>query len=126
MGRTYDQVPLPPDWHVAGLRTPVSIGMIKARDRHARHQEIAQDSILDHLDLCSGNAFIIVFVPASQPRSIQGAQRRIIGDGEKHRQYSLVQLFSEGLSFFVAALPLAFQPVPKHFMEEYAGGAAGE
>ena len=124
--RADDQISLPSHWHVASLRTPVSIGMIEARNRHARHQEVAQDPILDHLDLCCRHAFVVVFVPAGQPRSIQRAQRRVIGDGKELRQYGLVQFLCKSLPFFAAALPLAFQPVSQYLVEEDPRGTAGE
>ncbi len=73
VGRAYDQVPLTSHGHEAGLGTAMPVGVIKARDRHARHQEVAQDPILDHLDLCSRYAFVVVLVPACQPDAVQSA-----------------------------------------------------
>ncbi len=38
----------------------------------------------------------------------------------------LVEFLGEGLTLFIAALALAFEPVAEHFVEENGGGAAGE
>ena len=46
------------------------------------------------------------------------SQCRIVGDRKKLRQYGLIQLLSEGLSLFVATLPLAFQSMTQHFMKK--------
>ena len=71
-------------------------------------------------------AFIVDRIMSAQRMPIERAERRIVSDRKEARQDRLVQQLGEGLAFFVAALPLAFQPVAQHLMEKYCRGAPAQ
>ena len=71
-------------------------------------------------------ALFIGFIPAGKLHARQLRQRRIINHAEKFRQDALLDFLRERLALFVAALPLALQPVAKHFVEQHRRRAARE
>ena len=83
VGRADDQIALPPGCHQPGLRSPVSVGLGKAIDRHARHQKVLEDAVLDHLHAFRRHALIVILVPAAQVHSVQAALGGIVNHAEE-------------------------------------------
>ena len=81
---------------------------------------------MDQFDALRRLALFIGFIPAGKLHARQLRQRRIINHAEKFRQDALLDFLGERLALFVAALPLALQPVAKHFVEQHRRRPAGE
>jgi hypothetical protein len=121
MRRSDDQIALAAGDHQARLRAPVAVRLGKILDRHARHQKILENPVLDDLDTKSRHALVVVLVPAPEVDTIEGALGGIVGDAEEFRQDLLVDLLGEGLSFLLPALAVSFQPMAEHFVEKHCG-----
>src|SRR5580700_8102600 len=104
----------------------MSVGVSKILNRHARHEKILEDAILNDIDALSRHTLVIVFIPAAELDAVERAPRGIVRYAEEVGQNRLVDFLGEGLSFFFAALPMTFEPVPKHLMEKYGRCASGE
>jgi hypothetical protein len=123
MRRSDDQIALAAGDHQARLRAPVAVRLGKILDRHARHQKILQNPILNNLYANSRHALVVVLVPSPEIHAVEGTLGGIVGDAEEFGQDLLVDFFGEGLSFLLATLAVALQPVSEHFVEKYCGGA---
>ena len=116
--RADDQIALPSGRHQSGLRPAVTVRLGEALDRHARHQKIFENAVFDHFDSLRRDALVVILVPAAQVHAVQAALRGIVNHAEELRQHLLVDLLGKGLPFLIAALAVALQAMPEHFMKE--------
>ena len=104
----------------------MAIRLGKIRDRHARHQKILQNSVLDQRYALRGHAFVIVRVGPCQRHAIHTSERGIIVDAQEIGQNGLIHFLGECLSFRFAALAMSFEAVSQHFVEKYRRRAPGK
>ena len=111
-------------WPDFGAAVAVAVG--DAGDGQARHQEGFEHAVLDELDAPRGLALVVKVVVAAEPCALELGEGGIVGDAEERRQNRLAEQLGEGLALLVAALPLAFEPVAEHLVEEDRRGASAE
>src|SRR5439155_10241103 len=75
--------------------------------------------------LCQ-HAVIVVFVISVEIYARHALYGRVIHDRNEIRQYRLVDLLREGLTFAFALLPMTFNAVSKNFVKENAARSAGK
>src|SRR5205823_9640075 len=126
LGRTDDEVGLPRHRRHSRLTPPVAVRMREARDRRARHEESGEHSVLHDVDAPRRDTFVVIQVIAGELGVTKSALGRIEVDAEVARQQVLTDLPLEGLSLFLALLPMAFDAMTEDLMEEHAARAAGE
>src|SRR6185295_11540007 len=102
----------------------MAVGSFEAGNRRTRHQEVLEDSLIDHTDSLSSNAVIIEFVKAIEVHAVESLGRGIVNDRDEVRQYRLIDVLCEGLPFAFTLLTVAFDTVTKDLMKENAAGPA--
>src|SRR5215475_12338955 len=100
--------------------------MCKVLNRHARHQEILEDTVGDDLDALRWNAFVVELVGACEFHAGHFAPGGIVGDAEEFWQDFLSDFLREGLSFVLVALTMTLEAVPEYFMKENGSGAPAQ
>src|SRR5438874_3227148 len=125
-GRAHNQVPLASYRHEAILGPPMAVGMQKAFDWHARHQELLEYSIGNQFYAGALLPFIIIGISAAQLDPFKRRESGIVFNTEEGRQYRLIHHLGESLPFVFTALSLAFQTVSNHLMEKHGGSTSGK
>src|SRR6266851_3604362 len=116
--RRDDQVSLASRWHPSRLVSPMPIRLPEILDRHPRHEKILQHAVFDHIHALRRLPLIVEVIRARQVCPCQVVHRRVVAHAQEFRQHFLPDLLRERLSFLFIALPVAFQPVPQHFMKK--------
>ena len=124
--RSYDQVSLAARWHSSRLVSSMSVRLREILHWHSRHQKILQHAVFDHFHAPRRLSFIVKIIRARQFHTGHLARRRVVNHAQKFWQHFLPDLFRERLSFFLVALPVAFQSVPQHFMEKHCRRAPAQ
>src|SRR5439155_14609376 len=125
-GRAHNQVSLASYRHEAILGAAMTVGMQKAFDRHARHQELLEYSIGNQLYAGALLPFIIIGISAAQLDPFKRGESGIVFNAEEGRQHRLIDHLRKSLPFVFTALSLAFQAVSNHFMEKHGGSTSGK
>src|SRR5712691_10953476 len=104
----------------------MAVGVRKATDRRARHQECLQDSLLDHRYRAPGHAFVVEAIRAVQVDTTHLPFGGVEDDREKIRQDGGVHAPGESLSLGLILLTVTLHAVSENFMKENTGCAAGK
>ena len=102
----------------------MAVRSFETGDRRARHQEVLQDALVDHVHALSPYTIIVECVIAVQIRACQPFGGRIIDHRQEIGQDRLIHFLGERLAFAFALLPVPFDAVTEDFVEKYAAGPA--
>jgi len=96
----------------------MAVGVRKPFDGRTRHQKVLEDAVVKHHHPLPFHPFVVEVVKARQFRRAQALQGGIGNNGEVFREKLLPYHFLERLPFVFVLLPMAFNTVAEHFVEE--------